>query len=103
MLVSAAVDVSRLARALADPMRVRILDLLTEEQLCTCHLQEILQAGQTLVSHHLRVLREAGVVQAHPHGRYTYYGLTPDGLDALADLVGRLSSAAAEEPPRRAC
>jgi ArsR family transcriptional regulator, arsenate/arsenite/antimonite-responsive transcriptional repressor len=58
-------------RLLADPMRAAILDLLSQEQLCTCHLQVELDAKQTLVSHHLRLLRQAGLVLTEDCGRFT--------------------------------
>ena len=60
---------------LADPVRAAILERLATESLCVCHLQDELGAKQTLVSHHLRALREAGLVLAEPCGRFTYYRL----------------------------
>jgi ArsR family transcriptional regulator len=91
-------------RALADPLRARIAGLLADEQLCTCHLAELTGARQTNLSNHLRVLREAGLVAAEPAGRYTYYRLLPEALDALAGhyagLAGRARQAA---PVRRPC
>lgn len=81
-------------RALADPLRARIVELLADEQLCTCHLTELTGARQTNVSNHLRVLREAGLIEAQPAGRYTYYRLRPEALTALADGVARLAGRA---------
>jgi DNA-binding transcriptional ArsR family regulator len=52
-----------LARALGDPLRWRIVELLAAEQLCVAHLAEELATAQPLVSHHLKVLREAGLVE----------------------------------------
>jgi ArsR family transcriptional regulator len=74
----------RLVRALADPLRLQIVELLAAEQLCTCHLVEQTGATQTNISNHLRLLREAGVVETEPAGRYTYYRLVPERLDLLA-------------------
>ncbi len=71
-------------RALADPLRARIVELLAAEQLCVCHIVEMTGARQTNVSNHLRVLREAGLVETEPAGRYTYYRLRPDALAGLA-------------------
>jgi ArsR family transcriptional regulator, arsenate/arsenite/antimonite-responsive transcriptional repressor len=89
---------------LADPLRRRIVELLADEQLCTCHLVEELDVKQPTVSHHLRVLREAGVVDAAPCGRFTYYRLRPDVLDRLADGLTSLADAArATADRRRAC
>ena len=90
-------------RVLADPVRAAIVTALAAEQLCTCHLVEITGARQTNVSNHLRVLREAGVVQTEPCGRYTYYRLRPEVLDQLAEqlttLADRARSAAAVRRP----
>ena len=90
-------------RALADPMRAAIVELLAGEQLCTCHLQEALGAKQTLVSHHLRWLRDAGVVLPEPCGRFTYYRLAPGAFDAARDALAGMATAAAATAPKRAC
>jgi ArsR family transcriptional regulator, arsenate/arsenite/antimonite-responsive transcriptional repressor len=79
-------------RAIADPMRQRIVELLAGEQLCTCHLVEELAATQTNVSNHLRVLREAGLVASEQAGRYTYHRLVPEGLEQLSTGLGELVS-----------
>ena len=86
---------------LGDPVRRRIVRLLTREQLCTCHLVEELGLKQALVSHHLRALREAGVVEASPCGRFTYYRLLPDALAAATAALGAL--VVDDEPARRPC
>lgn len=102
MLTSAVTDET--IRALADPLRLRIVRLLAAEQMCTCHLVERTGARQTNVSNHLRVLREAGLVEAEPAGRYTYYRLVPGPLFALADsLSGLAVQARDEETIRRPC
>ncbi len=87
----------------ADPMRWRILTLLADAELCTTHLQDLLGAKQTLVSHHLKALREAGLVLTAPCGRFTYYRLRPGGLDGLRDAVAVLAAASGNVPVRRAC
>jgi len=81
-------------RALADPLRLRIVELLAAEQLCTCHLVDETGATQTNVSNHLRVLRENGVITSEPAGRYTYHRLVPDRLDALAGVLADIASRA---------
>ena len=89
---------------LADPLRRSIVELLAAEQLCTCHLVEETGAGQTTVSNHLRVLREAGMVETEPRGRFTYYRLRPEVLEALADEVAQLAAQArAASGSKRAC
>jgi ArsR family transcriptional regulator len=79
---------------LADPLRARIVALLAHEQLCTCHLVELTGARQTNVSNHLRALREAGLIEAEPAGRYTYYRLLPEALDGLATRLTNLAEGA---------
>jgi ArsR family transcriptional regulator, arsenate/arsenite/antimonite-responsive transcriptional repressor len=90
-----------LLRLLADPLRARIVQLLAAEQLCTCHLVELTGAKQTNISNHLRALREAGLVQQEPCGRFTYYRLDPDALAALGGALTGLADAARSAPERR--
>ncbi|GGT84473.1 ArsR/SmtB family transcription factor [Streptomyces coeruleorubidus] len=93
-----------LIRVLADPLRLRIVTLLAEETLCTTHLVEETGARQTNLSNHLRVLREAGVVETEPCGRYTYYKLRPDVIDRLAgQFAGLAESARNAAGNKRAC
>jgi ArsR family transcriptional regulator len=81
-------------RALADPLRLRLLTLLAGEQLCTCHLVEETGATQTNLSNHLRVLRDAGLVETEPAGRYTYYRVVPDRLEGLGTKLRELAASA---------
>ena len=76
---------------------------LAAEQLCTCHLVELTGPRQTNVSNHLRVLRDAGVVESEPAGRYTYYRLRPEVLDTLANQFAGLAAAARTTTRRRPC
>lgn len=91
-------------KALAEPVRWRIVELLAAEELCVCHIVESLDIPQPLVSHHLRVLREAGLVDSSRFRYWTYYRLLPEGL---APLAGSLTGLATATPPvgerRRPC
>jgi ArsR family transcriptional regulator len=91
MLISVDAD---LMRVLADPLRLEIVTLLARETLCTTHLVEETGARQTNLSNHLKVLREAGVVETEPCGRYTYYSLRPEALEALAGSFSGLAATA---------
>ena len=96
--------VGTLFKVLADPLRRRIVELLAREQLCTCHLVEETGAGQTTISNHLRILREADMVETEPCGRFTYYRLRPEVLHALAAEVTQLAAGAeAAQSCKRAC
>ncbi|WP_328299276.1 metalloregulator ArsR/SmtB family transcription factor [Streptomyces sp. NBC_00435] len=95
-----------LLRVLADPLRLQIVTLLARETLCTTHLVEETGAKQTNLSNHLKVLREAGVVETEPCGRFTYYRLRPDVIEALAGQFSALASTArltAESNFKRSC
>ncbi len=89
-----------LARALGDPLRWRIVELLSTEQLCVAHLAEDLATAQPLVSHHLKVLREAGLVETDRYRYWTYYRLRPAALVRLAATLGL---AARSAPSGTAC
>jgi ArsR family transcriptional regulator len=80
-----------LLRVLAEPIRWRILELLGAEELCVCHMVEELGVSQPLVSHHLKVLREAGLVTSSRFRYWTYYRLLPGALAPLADALGTLA------------
>jgi ArsR family transcriptional regulator len=93
-----------LTRVLADPLRARIVELLADEQLCTCHLVEATGAKQPNITGHLRRLLEAGVVAAEPAGRYTYYRLRPQALAALSERYRDLAERAGRATEvRRPC
>jgi ArsR family transcriptional regulator, arsenate/arsenite/antimonite-responsive transcriptional repressor len=79
-------------KALAEPTRWRMVALLACEELCVCHLAEDLGIAQPLVSHHLKVLRAAGLVEPEKHRQWTYYRLR---RGALEDLHGRLAAVTA--------
>ncbi|MBX9425140.1 MULTISPECIES: helix-turn-helix transcriptional regulator [Streptomyces] len=97
---------TELIRVLGDPLRLRIVTLLARETLCTTHLVEETGAKQTNLSNHLRVLREAGVVETEPCGRFTYYRLRPDVIEQLAGQFADLAASAratAETNGKRSC
>ncbi len=87
-------DLAHGLRVLAEPVRWRIVELLAAEELCVCHLVEMLGASQSLVSHHLRVLRGAGLVESERFRYWTYYRLRPDALVLVADRLTALAQAA---------
>jgi ArsR family transcriptional regulator, arsenate/arsenite/antimonite-responsive transcriptional repressor len=84
--------VTRQFRALADPTRLRIVDLLREGERCVCELTDALDAGQSLLSFHLKTLKDAGLVADRRDGRWAYYSLNPEAFAQLELLVGGLPS-----------
>jgi ArsR family transcriptional regulator, arsenate/arsenite/antimonite-responsive transcriptional repressor len=78
-------------KALADPARLRILSLIQSQpdgEACVCHLMEPLGLTQGTVSHHLRVLREAGLVERDQRGSWAHYRVVRESLEALRTLLG---------------
>ena len=83
---------ARLLHALADPMRLAIVrQLAAERETCACDLTVGIELSQPTVSHHLRVLREAGVVEAERRGTWVYYTLQRDPIERLARLARELT------------
>jgi len=80
----AARDLAALFKALADPTRVAIVNrLAATDECCVCDLTAAFDLSQPTVSHHLRILRDAGLVEAERRGTWAYYRLVPDAIDRL--------------------
>jgi ArsR family transcriptional regulator len=78
------VDLAARFKALADPSRVAILSMLSAEaEVCVCVLTGELDLSQPTISHHLRILREAGLVEATRRGTWAFYRLVPEALEEL--------------------
>ena len=75
--------------ALADPARVRIVNLVatSDDPVCACHLIEPLGLSQPTVSHHLKRLVDAGLLEREQRGKWAYFSLTPEAGTRLAGLV----------------
>lgn len=71
----------RVFKALADPTRLRILNLLMEAPLCVCELGQVLELPQPLISRHLAYLKNAGLVQDHRQGMRVQYSISIDSQD----------------------
>src|SRR5829696_5051312 len=89
------IDLARAAElfhALSDETRLGILEMLREGERCVCDLQEDLDAAQSRLSFHLKVLKEAGLVADRREGRWAYYTLNTETLGEIAELAGSLAS-----------
>jgi len=83
------VELAATFKALADPNRVAIVNRLAgEDELCVCRLVGELGLSQPTISHHLRLLREAGLVTARRKGTWAYYRLVPTTFASLARVLG---------------
>jgi ArsR family transcriptional regulator len=74
------------AKALADPIRLQLVDVLRKHAgtVCVCELIPLFDVSQSTVSHHLRVLRDAGLIDVERSGLWSYYYVTPKGIDQLS-------------------
>jgi ArsR family transcriptional regulator len=77
---------ARIAKALGDPIRVQLVDVLRKHagKVCVCELVPLFDLSQPTVSHHLKVLRDAGLVDSERRGLWAYYYVTPDALEELS-------------------
>jgi ArsR family transcriptional regulator len=76
-------------KALADPTRVAIVNRLSvADEVCVCNLTETFDLSQPTISHHLKVLRDAGLVEASRRGTWAYYRLVPEAIAALRLALG---------------
>ena len=85
-----AVELERLLKALADRHRLRILNILLRangEAVCVCEFQPALGISQPTVSHHLKQLVDAGLLEREKRGTYAYYSLARGALDRLGELL----------------
>jgi len=90
MATTVAPDLARAAalfHALSDETRLGILDMLRDGERCVCELQDALDAAQSRLSFHLRVLKDAGLVIDRREGRWSHYRVAPDALAAVHDAV----------------
>ena len=84
-----AAELESLLKALADRHRLRIVNLLLRaggEAVCVCEIQPLLGLSQGTVSHHLKLLVEAGLIERESRGTYSYFSLVPGALDSVRDL-----------------
>lgn len=101
LLTPAAPDVDRAARlfhALSDPTRLQVIALLRRGEQCVCELTDALDAAQSRLSFHLRVLKEAGLLTDRREGRWVYYALDREAMQGLAAILTDCCSTARRWP-----
>ncbi len=88
---AAAQRLAAVAKALGDPVRVQLVDVLRKHagKVCVCELVPLFDLSQPTVSHHLKVLREAGIVASERQGLWAYYYVIPEALEEFFVWLGR--------------
>lgn len=87
---TAAAELAQVFKALADPVRLRLVSLIGAHQggeVCVCELTTAFALTQPTISHHLKVLREAGIIGSERRGTWVYYRLVPAALERMAALL----------------
>jgi ArsR family transcriptional regulator, arsenate/arsenite/antimonite-responsive transcriptional repressor len=81
-----------LLKAMADPLRLQVIDALGGGERCVCELTSELGLAQSKLSFHLKVMREAGLIEAREEGRWVYYSLRAEAIERLRVWLGTLSA-----------
>jgi ArsR family transcriptional regulator, arsenate/arsenite/antimonite-responsive transcriptional repressor len=85
-----AIRLAEIAKALGDPIRLQLVDVLRRHagKVCVCELVPLFDVSQPTLSHHLKKLRDAGLVDSERQGLWAYYYVLPEALDDLAAWLG---------------
>jgi ArsR family transcriptional regulator len=97
-------DLARMFKALGDPVRLRLLSLVASHsggEACVCEISPAFDLTQPTISHHLKVLRETGLLQCERRGTWVYYWVVPSALAQLSAVLGstEVTTAALDNAP----
>ena len=101
---AAAVEMAAKFKALSDPVRLRLLSSIASHaggEACVCDISAGVKVSQPTVSHHLKVLRDAGLLTSQRRASWVYYAVVPEALDALSALLSAVAASAAAEAVSR--
>ncbi len=83
---------SEIFKALSDVNRLKIIDMLSCGELCICDLIEGLELSQPTISHHMKILKQAGLVRSNKNGKWTIYSINKDVFEDVAEFIKYISS-----------
>ncbi|MET9149500.1 MULTISPECIES: helix-turn-helix transcriptional regulator [unclassified Streptomyces] len=95
-----AIELAKVFKALGDPVRLRLLSMIASRaggEICVCDLTPAFDLSQPTISHHLKLLRQAGLIDCERRGTWVYYWLLPEATDELAGILTRPGQPAAVE------
>ncbi|MGP4057253.1 ArsR/SmtB family transcription factor [Mycobacterium sp. 4D054] len=99
---AAAADMATTLKALADPVRLQLFSAIASHagaEACVCDVSAGLEVSQPTVSHHLRVLRDAGLLTSERRASWVYYAVVPEALASLSVLLGAVTASTAAGTP----
>ena len=82
---------ARVFKALCDPNRLMIIEMLQSGERCACEILEDLQIGQSTLSHHMKILCDSGLVSGRREGKWMYYSLDKEGCEAAKKLLDEIT------------
>jgi ArsR family transcriptional regulator len=85
-------EYTRVFKALGDPKRAMIVDMLSCGELCACMILEKFEMSQSTLSHHMKLLCECGLVRGREQGKWTYYSLDKDTIDRTVQFLRRITT-----------
>lgn len=95
-------ELARIFRALGDPVRLRMMSLIASRpEICVCDITPAFELSSGTISHHLKGLREAGLVDCERRGTYVYYWLQPDVVERVAAVLGTIRTPSQRKPISR--
>lgn len=97
------IKASAIFHALSDPTRLELIDRLSGREHCVCELTDALRTGQSRLSFHLKVLKEAGLIVDRREGRWMYYALNEDALQEVEELIQMLKKGASSRNTSKRC
>jgi ArsR family transcriptional regulator, arsenate/arsenite/antimonite-responsive transcriptional repressor len=94
------VDVVTIFKALSEPIRIDVIEMLKEQEMCVCDLCDCLNVTQSKLSFHLKTLRNAGLVRSRQEGRWIYYRLNLSRIVALEEYLAEFRRCSPQLPAR---
>jgi ArsR family transcriptional regulator, arsenate/arsenite/antimonite-responsive transcriptional repressor len=87
---AAAEELATVFKAIANPVRLQMLDILSRQdgQVCVCDIEAYFDLSQPTISHHLRVMRQAGLLDTEQRGTWVYYFVRPEKMEMLRGVLG---------------
>lgn len=85
-------EASEMFKALSDPNRLTALKMMADSEICACKILEALDITQPTLSHHMKILHKAGLINIRQEGKWSYYSIEPAAMEKIMSFIGSLGS-----------